>query len=977
MSKNSSERAMRIATAAISIVLALSIGVVLGARTYSSYVTTILGGSPYAIKDTEKAAIIHQSKDNGMPLDQWKKKADSIVQTVTGEGVVLLKNEARTLPLAKDAKVTLFGRSSTDLVLGGTGAGGVDPEKAVDLRQALTDEGIKVNGTMWKFYKSYQGKTGYIRSNGTYMGTLPKDVHVAEPPVKEYTDAVRQSYNQYKDAAVVVFSRVGGEGSDMPTGKFGDGNRYLSLQDNERDVLKEIHDSGRFSKVIVLINSSNAMELNWLNQEEYGINACLWVGGLGQSGSRAVARVLDGAINPSGRLVDTYATSSFSSPAMQNFGDYSFTNAKDIDKRIGEANKGTKYLVYREGIYTGYRYYETRYADTVLNPIGTNAASGAGAFADNVWNYDKEVVFPFGYGLSYGKDDGNPYQQRLVSTSADEHGVKVEVEVTNTGERAGKDVIQLYAQQPYQLGGTEKSAIQLIGFDKTPILQPGKSTRVTIQAKSKDYATYDADKAKTYVLDQGDYFFALGDNAHQALNNILSLSGADVSKMDAAGDAELAFRWHNDQTIKKSKAQSGKTIENLFDSAGLEHYGQKSGYLTRSDWSTFPKPYSNLKASDTMIHDMDAAGNYEPGDKDTSSITTKANNGLTFAQMHKAKFDDPRWKKLLDQMSVDDLVTLVTRSGQVAIPSISFPALFMKDGPQGNNVRPYVQDGSKATSYCGEVVDASTFNRDLIRQENEAKAEDWIRTETAGSYAPAMNIHRTPYAGRNFEYYSEDGYLSGEFSYEAVKGLQKHGIVAFAKHFALNDQETNRQGVCTFANEQSIREIYLKAFEKSFTDGAVKATMGSFNRIGCVWSGANPHLVKDLVRGEWGSKAIIDTDMAVNPVLQHEGAGLEAGNTMWATSASTFHDQIADQAGHDLKMLTNLRQASHIILYNFVNSAGVNGLSASSRVVKVTPGWLKMAYGVVGLLILIDLVLFVLLFRRSRRSTLVIIESGK
>lgn len=975
MSKHSAERAVRVATAATSIVLALSLGAVSGARTYSSYVTTVLGGSPFTIKDTEKANKIYEARGNGMPLSKWKTKADSLVQTVAGEGIVLLKNDANTLPLAKGSKVTLFGRSSTDLVLGGTGAGGIDPDRAVDLNKALTAEGFKVNKTMWNFYQSYKGKPGYIRSNGTYMGTLPKDVHIAEPPVSEYTAAVRQSYDTFADAAIVVFSRVGGEGSDMPTGKFGDGNRYLALQDSEKQVLKEIHDSGKFGKVIALINTSNAMELSWMDQNQYGINASLWAGGLGQSGARAIARILDGTVNPSGRLVDTYASNSFSAPAMQNFGDFTFTNGQAINKRIGPANKGDKYLVYREGIYTGYRYYETRYADSVLDPEGTNANSSSGAFADKTWNYDREVVFPFGYGLSYGNSEGHPFQQQLVSSSADERGATFEVKVTNTGNVSGKDVVQLYAQQPYQRGGIEKSAIQLVGFDKTPVLQPGQSTLVTIKVRARDYSSYDAHTLKTYVLDQGDFYFAIGNNAHQALNNILASRGANPARMDEHGDPGCVHLWHNEKPIKLDKAYSGKVIGNIFQSAGLEHYGKRTGYLTRSDWTTFPKPYNKLKATDAMIHDIDAAGGYQAGDKDTSSITTKAKNGLTFAQMHKARFNDPRWEKLLDQMSVDDLVTLVTRSGQVAIPSISFPAQFMKDGPQGNNVRPYVEDGSKATGYCGEVTDASTFNRSLIHQENEAKAEDWIRTDTAGAYAPAMNIHRTPYSGRNFEYYSEDGYLSGEFAYEAVTGLQKHGVVAFAKHFAMNDQETNRQGVCTFADEQTIREIYLKAFERPFTDGHVKATMGSFNRIGCIWTGAHQKLIKNLVRGEWGSMAIVDTDMAINPILQNAGAGLEAGNTMWATSASTFHDQIVKQAAHDKKMLSNLRQSGHIILYTFVNSNGVNGLSTASRVVKVTPPWLKLAYTVVGLLCVIDLALFITLIRKSRNSAHITIES--
>ena len=354
-------------------------------------------------------------------------------------------------------------------MLGGTGAGGIDESKAVDLRTALEGAGFTVNPTLWEFYKGYDGKDGYTRSNGGYTGANPEDIFVAEVPINEYTDAVRDSYKDYNDAAVVVISRVGGEGSDMPTGDFGDGTKYLALQEQEKDLLMEIQESGQFDKVIVLINSSNAMELGWLDQEEYGIDACLWVGGVGQSGARAIAGALAGTVNPSGRLVDTYAADSLSAPAMQNFGDYTYTNAAEVEA-AGVA-VGTKYVVYAEGIYVGYRYYETRYADSVLDPVGTNAASSAGAFVGDTWNYTDEVCYPFGYGLSYGAEDGKPFVQELVSAEMGEDGLTVTVRVTNTGTAAGKDVVQLYAQQPYTAGGIEKSAIQLIGFEKTDVLE--------------------------------------------------------------------------------------------------------------------------------------------------------------------------------------------------------------------------------------------------------------------------------------------------------------------------------------------------------------------------------------------------------------------------------------------------------------------------------------------------------------------------
>ena len=415
-----------------------------------------------------------------------------------------------------------------------------------------------------------------------------------------------------------------------------------------------------------------------------------------------------------------------------------------------------------------------------------------------------------------------------------------------------------------------------------------------------------------------------------------------------------------------SQSYSGNEITNRLDSASLEYYGYETGYLTRSDWTTFPERYTDLTATDEMIADIDAEGGYEPGSSDTSSIITGQDNQMTLAKMTGVAFDDTEaWDKILNQLTADEMVKIVTGSGLSPIPSIAYPAMFMKDGPQGNNQRTYTEDGSTATGYCGEVVRASTFNTEPLRRVGEAMGEDWLRTDTEGAYTPAVNIHRTPYAGRNFEYFSEDGYLSGQMALVEVEGLQSKGIIPYIKHFALNDQETNRQGICTFSNEQAIREIYLKAFEAAFTEGAVKGTMGSFNRIGCTWSGACAGLMKDIVRTEWGSTAIIDTDIAINTTLQSVFAGLENGSTMWATSGTVFYAHVINQASTDAKLLANLREACHIILYNLADSIGVNGLSPTAHVVEATPYWEAAAYAVIAVLAVIDLAAVVVLVRGS------------
>jgi len=948
----------RILIAVVSILLAVSVGAYAGMDAYKSLLVSYLGGSLLKNTDIRNPEILTPYPTNGMSLTEWKAEADKLVEEIAAEGVTLLKNENNTLPLAKGAKVSLFGRSSVDLVYGGTGAGTIDVTTAVNLKQGLEAEGrFQVNNVLWDFYKTFDGQTGYIRSNGGFMGARADQIFTAEVAQDLYTDEVKASYDEYSDAAIVVLSRVGGEGSDMPASDFGDGTKYLQLQDVEKELLQAVKDSGKFEKIIVLVNSSNAMELGFLDQETYGISAALWLGGVGQSGARAIGSILAGDVNPSGHLPDTYAADSYSSPAMQNFGDFTFTNAEEINAAIGQRNNGTKYVVYQEGIYVGYRYYETRYADSVTDPEGTGATSSAGAFMGDSWNYADEVVYPFGHGLSYGTDDGLPFMQTLTEANMIDDGLTATIHVINNGTVAGKSVVQLYAQQPYEKGGIEKSAVQLVAFGKTKVLNPGESEDVTLTVRKQDFASYDYKAEKTYVLDAGTYYFAIGDNAHSAVNNILGFQGfTEENGVDGAIAENTVYTWENKSLVRLATTENGTEITNQLDNASLEYYSIDSKEMTRADWTTFPTSYTELTATADMMHDIDAAGNYVAGTGNVS-FKTGVESGITFASMRGLDYDDPKWEAFLDQMKVEDLVRVSTQSALSTIPSISYPAMFMKDGPQGNNTRSYVEDGSRATGYCGAALRAATFNKELMRQVGEAMGEDWLRTDTEGAYTPAVNIHRTPYAGRNFEYYSEDGLLTGLLAAEEVKGLQSKGAISYIKHFALNDQETNRQGVSTFANEQVIREVYLKAFEFAFTDGEAKGTMGSFNRIGCTWSGANAGLIQGILRGEWNSKAIVDTDMAVNTTIQAVEAGLEAGNNMWATSGSNFYNYLIEKVPQDTKAMENLRESSHIILYQVANSSGTNNMSVTMQIKEDLPFWEK--YVIAGAFVLgaIDLVL--------------------
>ncbi len=966
----SSKKALRCIISVTSLLLALMVGLTAGAVSMQSLICTYIGGDTYRMEDIADATTLQPYTDNGMSLQDWKQEADKLVEEIESEGIVLLKNSNAALPLNKGSKVSLFSRSSVDLVLGGTGGGGIKTTTIETLRSAMEADGMfTVNPVLWDFYKQYDGVEGYKRSNGGWMGAKPEQIFIAEVPMADYTDAVRASYANYADAAIVVISRVGGEGSDMPTGDFGDGSKYLALQPQEKELLLEIKNSGEFGKVIALINTSNAMELGWVEQEEYGIDACLWIGGVGQSGARAVAKALCGEVNPSGHLVDTYAADSYSAPAMQNFGDFKYTNQEDALAVIS-GNFGTNYVVYQEGIYVGYRYYETRYADSVLNP-DSNASSSAGAFVGKTWKYADEVDYSFGYGLSYGADDGLPFVQKIVSSKATDDGVDVTVKVTNNGTMEGKSLVQLYAQQPYITNGIEKSAIQLIGFEKTDVLQPGESQTVTIHADQNEYASYDYKTDKTYVLDAGNYYFAIGNDAHDALNNILAYCGKTVEDgMDADGDEKKVYAWNNSaKKLLDTSVHTGETITNQFEDADLNYYEQECVYLTRADWTTFPATYAELTATAKMLEMLDPMYTYNQAKENAGEVKTYSygvDSQMTLAKMYGLSFDDAAWDKILNQMTIEDQVRMVSGSALTALPNIAYPAMFMKDGPAGNNVRNYVEDNTPATGFCSEVVFASTYNRELIRRVGEAMSEDWLRTDTEGSYAPAANIHRTPYAGRNFEYFSEDGFLSGEIAYEEVIGLQSKGAISFIKHFALNDQETNRQGLATFSNEQAIREIYLKAFEKPMT--VAKGAMCAFNRIGMVWAQAHTGLMTNVVRKEWGSTGIMDTDMAMNTELQKMESGLAAGNNMWATSGSNFYNYLIDHVADDPLTLENLRNSCHIILYNLANSAGVNGLSPTAHVVRVLPYWQTAAYAVCGVLTAALILCMVMLVVRSKKE---------
>ena len=927
------KKVWRILSAVCACLLAIVLGFLPWATAYRSLVCSAIGGTTSKVVEAEtgEEQDTEYFKDNGMSLDDWIEKEAELTREVQASGSVLLKNDG-ILPLQKGAKVSAFGYGtvktvSTGLVRFGT------PGQYIDFKTGMEEDGkLQLNPSLYEFYSdNASADPAFNTLNEIDVGLM--------------TDAARADYDEYADAAIVVLSRAGGEAGDLATGDFTGGTKYLALQESEKKMLEEV--TAHFDDVIVLINSSYAMELGWL--EEYDIDACLMIGAIGYRGFNAVSDILTGVTNPSGRLADTWAADSFSAPAMQNFGDYTFANAEAINEQIGTGNNATKYVVETEGIYVGYKYYETRYEDAVLGQ--GNASSEAGTFASaSSWDYDEEVCFPFGYGLSYTQ-----FTQELKGVRETEDTFEVTVKVTNSGSIPGRSVVQVYAQTPYtdfdKENGIEVASVELVGFDKTEELAANASEEVVISVDKEDLTHYDPFVNKTFIMEAGDYYLAVGDNAHDAVNNILAAKGKEVG-----GDAEQVYSYTLAQTDTQTYAvtDGNVMITNQFDDVDLNYYIDGAvTYLSRSDWNaTWPEEMNDLSANAAMIEALDAEGNYEAGSADMSEYVIGADTDYTVAMMIGAGFDDPHWNDIINQMSIEDLVNLCARSGLNMIESISYPATFMKDGSHRVTDRSYVErPGTYAHIMPSVVIMAQSFDRELLYQIGLAFGEDNIRTATVGHYAPGVNIHRTPYSGRNFEYYSEDAFLSGEMSVPAIQGMQEKGAITYLKHFLGNEQETNRNGVSTFMSQQAMREVYLEAFKAGITEGKTKGIMGGFNRIGCTWTGAHYGLMTEVLRGEFEWTGIADTDavFGYSPYMGFK-CGLMAGTTAWLTSGTGVYDAVIEDVLQDAQLVGKLREASHYLLYNVVNSLAFNGISQDSRVVPVTPYWEVILYVIIGVL---------------------------
>lgn len=859
--------------------------------------------------------------------EERKTAQADLTEQIVAEGTVLLKNNG-ALPSTDAKKISLFGISSAGKIVSGSGSGAVSGE-VKSLKESLIASGYEINETLYDFYANSTHSHGSGAAPGG--GSAKGDWKIDEVPQSEYASEVFNSYASYNDAAIVVFSRKGGEGGDLPTemSRFG-GNaedNYLSLSQEEKDLLRSIKDSGTFAKTLVIINSAGAMELGFVDQDEYGVDAALWYTGTGSNGIDAIGKVINGEINPSGKLIDTYVYDNKSSAAMQNFGDYRYVDAN------GELT-GQSYVNYGEGIYVGYRYYETRYEDQV---IGTD---GVGDY-----DYKSTVKYPFGHGISYTEFTWG--EQKLVEENG---SYTMSVEVTNSGTVAGKDVIQLYAQTPYTIGGIEKSSVQLVGYAKTKELQPNEKEVIEIKFDQKDLASYDYIGEKTYVLDSGSYYITAAKNAHDAVNNVLSAKGFSTANgMDYDGNSSLVSQFDVAEKVLFNTSVTNSEITNQFDDVIAED----ALYLSRSNWSVLDNGQleyasssisgvsevtdlegnvATLTISEALRDALSAEGYDASGapaidsvgypNKDSYKYDEKTN--LVLSDMVGLPFDDPKWDELLNAMKLSEQHGLFNKSGYgtAAIDSVGKPKTFEYDGPSG--ISNFIT-GESGFGFPTSTMVAATFNTDLAAEFGKLVGEDAIKTKTSGWYAPAVNIHRTPFSGRNYEYYSEDPYLSGNVSLNVVKAVQDKGVYVYVKHFALNDQETNRaayNSVATWSNEQAIREIYLKPFQMSIETGGAKGLMMSLNRIGSTHATTNFNLITNVTRGEWGFEGVIITDYMSGMSPEFADQFLAAGGDMFlATGAIPLSDAKQDWSRSEL------RRSSKNVLFNIANSLAMNGLT--------------------------------------------------
>lgn len=854
-------------------------------------------------------SMVSLATGGGKVSEENVASATQLCEDIADEGIVLLDNDG-TLPMAKNSKLNVFGWASTNPCYGGTGSGALsDAYPTVTLLEGLTNAGFELNTELSDFYTSY-------RADRPVVGMFSQDWTLPEPEAAQYTDEMMNNAKAFSDTAMVVITRVGGEGADLPTdvsqvtydaghsyNDFEPGNHYLQLSKTEKDMIDLV--CKNFDKVVVVYNGANAMELGWVKDYSQ-IKSVIWCAGTGQSGFNALGSILCGDVNPSGRTIDTFVYDLTQTPTANNFGNFNYTNMDEFKANSFGADTIPAFVNYVEGIYVGYKFYET-------------------AAAEGLIDYDKTVVYPFGRGLSY-----TTFTQTLNSVTEADGTITVDVTVTNTGSASGKEVVEVYYNPPYTNGGIEKASANLIATQKTGLLAPGASETVTLEFALEDMASYDAYGKGCYVLEQGDYVLSINADSHNILDSETYTVSADI-----VYDAD------------NKRASDAEAAVNTFDFAEGE-----VTYLSRADGFANYAAATAAPASYELGADYKATfynnSNWKPEDfNDAKDVapTTGAKNGLKLVDMVGVAYDDPKWDSFLDQLTITDMDTLIALGGyqSAEVASIGKVQAVDCDGPASINNN-FTKQGS--IGFPSAVMIAATWNDDLAYEFGVSIGKMADDMGVSGWYAPAMNIHRSAFAGRNFEYYSEDGVLSGIMAASAVQGAQEQGVYAFMKHFALNDQESKRtEMLCTWSTEQAIREIYLKPFEKCVKDADCHAVMSAFNYIGTTYAGSCPELLIDVLRGEWGFVGMVLTDYYGVYGYQDADRLIRNGGDFCLVNYDTETNHLTDTTS--ATALVSARQACKNILYTVANSRAYYEENLNPGM----PGWEKLMIGV-------DVVLF-------------------
>ena len=838
------------------------------------------------------STLIGLATGNGTLSDETNEEAAEVAEEIMEDGIVLLKNES-LLPLNETKKLNIFGWESINPAYGGAGSGGInDLYEIVSLNQGLENAGFSINQELVDFYNNY-GADNPEMSIQKQSWTLP------EPPVDTYSDELIKSAKEYSDVAVVVLSRKAGEGhNDIPMDvrkaaydnnsdeydDFPEGEHYLQLSQTERDMVDMV--CSNFDNVIVVYNGANQFELGFADEYPQ-IKSVVWCPGTGNVGFNALGKVFSGEVNPSGKTPDTFIYDMTTAPWWNNAEKTEYTNLADM--AVEGMNAGTAQVYapaftnYVEGIYVGYKYYET--------------AAQEGAI-----DYDKTVQYPFGYGLSYTE-----FEQKMGELEEKDGQISVDVEVTNTGDVAGKDVVEVYYKPPYTNGGIEKSSANLIEFAKTDLLQPGESQTVTVTFSIEDMASYDENTAKAYVLEKGDYVISINSDSHTVLD-----------QKTYTADKDVVYKGENKRTSDDTAAT------NVFEDAkGDVTYLSRADHFANYEEATAAPASAEL--GEPYVSEYHLNSNFDKttylNDEDVMP-TTGADNGLTLADMRDADYDDPRWEKLLDQLTVDEMANMIAMAGYqtAAMDSVGKVATLDFDGPAAINNN---FTGVGSIGFPIEVVVASTWNKELAQAWGECMGKISQEMGAEGWYAPGMNTHRTAFGARNYEYFSEDGVLAGNMGAKAVEGARKYGVYSYIKHFAL--YEGNAKMVSVWSNEQAIREIYLKPFEISVKQGGANAVMVSWSFLGDKWTGECSNLINTVLREEWGFRG-----MALTDFFRNNGHGFMNADAALANGVdvmlSTFNGEENNVANpeHPTSVL-QMRNACKNVMYTVVSSWAYDG----------------------------------------------------